>query len=286
MMAVYDTMRFVAPDVATICVGQAASASAILLAAGAPGKRAVLEHARVLLQQPDTEGRRGSMSDLALEAAELTRVRTQAELVLARHTGRTVDQLRADTDRALVLAGRAAVDYGIADRVPEPAPSGRGELQARTALRPGACRRSTHRSSTSTNGISRASQTASSRSEEISLRPCSTSDKYANDTAAVRATSASVRSCSRRSSRSTPPISGRSPDSRSAGGGAIDGNASTSASPRPGLSRRSCSSFDTPRRYNERGLDRAVRARRTDDQEPLSRERIGQLATLRSSRAP
>jgi ATP-dependent Clp protease protease subunit len=138
MMAIYDTMRFVAPDVATICVGQAASASAILLAAGAPGKRAVLEHARVLLQQPDTEGRRGSMSDLALEAAELTRVRTEAELVLARHTGRTVDGIRADTDRALVLAGRQAVDYGIADRVPEPAPSGRAELQARTALRPGA----------------------------------------------------------------------------------------------------------------------------------------------------
>jgi ATP-dependent Clp protease protease subunit len=138
MMAIYDTMRFVLPDVATICVGQAASASAILLAAGAPGKRAVLEHARVLLQQPDTEGRRGSMSDLALEAAELTRVRTEAELVLARHTGRSVDRIRADTDRALVLAGRAAVDYGIADRVPEPAASGRAELQARTALRPGA----------------------------------------------------------------------------------------------------------------------------------------------------
>jgi len=138
MMAIYDTMRFIASDVATICVGQAASAAAILLAAGAPGKRAVLEHARVLLQQPDTEGRRGSMSDLALEAAELTRIRLEAESVLARHTTRTIDQIRDDTDRALVLAGQAAVDYGIADTVPTPVPSGRAELQARTALRPGA----------------------------------------------------------------------------------------------------------------------------------------------------
>ncbi len=136
MMAIYDTMRFIAPDVATICVGQAASAAAILLAAGTPGKRAVLEHARILLQQPDTEGRRGSMSDLALEAAELTRVRTEAEVVLARHTGRTVDQIRADTDRALVLAGPAAVDYGIADMVPTP--SGSAQLESRGALHPGA----------------------------------------------------------------------------------------------------------------------------------------------------
>lgn len=138
MMAIYDTMRFIAPDVATICVGQAASAASILLAAGTPGKRAVLEHARVLLQQPDTDGRRGSLSDLALEAAELTRMRTESEDMLARHTGRSVEQVRADTDRALVLAGAAAVEYGVVDRVPEPARSGGAELHARTALRPGA----------------------------------------------------------------------------------------------------------------------------------------------------
>ena len=138
MMAIYDTMRFIAPDVATICVGQAASASAILLAAGTPGKRAVLEHARVWLQQPDTEGRRGSMSDLALEAAELTRLRSESEAILANHTGRTIEQIRADTDRALVLAGAAAVDYGVVDRVPTPSPSGSAELRARAALHPGA----------------------------------------------------------------------------------------------------------------------------------------------------
>ncbi len=136
MMAIYDTMRFIAPDVATLCVGQAASSSAVLLAAGAPGKRAVLEHARVLLHQPHAELSRGSMTDLALEAAELDRVRSETEAILARHTGRSVEQVRADTDRALVLNGAAAVDYGMADLVPA-ASSGGSELDARVALRPG-----------------------------------------------------------------------------------------------------------------------------------------------------
>jgi ATP-dependent Clp protease protease subunit len=134
MLAIYDTMQFVAPDVATLCVGQAASSSAVLLAAGAPGKRAVLEHARVLLDQPHAEGRRGSMSDLALEAAELARVRSEMEHLLARHTGRSFDTIRADTDRALVLAGEAAVTYGVADVVP--AANSGGQLEAGRALTP------------------------------------------------------------------------------------------------------------------------------------------------------
>lgn len=120
VLAIYDTMRFVPCDVATLCVGQAASWSAILVAAGAPGKRSVLEHARVLLAQPHSEVRRGSMSDLAVEAAELERVRGEAETILARHTGRTAAQVRDDTDHALVLHGAEAVDYGIADTVPAP----------------------------------------------------------------------------------------------------------------------------------------------------------------------
>jgi ATP-dependent Clp protease, protease subunit len=136
MTAIYDTMQFVAPDVATLCVGQAASSSAILLAAGAHDKRVVLPHARVLLHQPHTEVSRGSLTDLAVEAAELERVRGEAEQMLARHTGRPVEQVRADTDRALVLAGHAAVDYGIADRVA--VMSGGAELDAGTALRPDA----------------------------------------------------------------------------------------------------------------------------------------------------
>lgn len=134
MLAIYDTMQFVAPDVATLCVGQAASSSAVLLAAGAPGKRAVLEHARVLLDQPHAEGRRGSMTDLALEAAELARVRSEMEGLLARHTGRPAETIRADTDRALVLAGEAAVAYGAADVVP--ASNSGGQLEAGRALTP------------------------------------------------------------------------------------------------------------------------------------------------------
>mgnify|MGYP000389180487 FL=1 len=120
VMAVYDTMRFVAADIATLCVGQAASSAAVLLAAGTPGKRGILPHARVLLHQPHAEMRRGAMSDLAVEAAELARMRGEAESILAAHSGRTDDEVRADTDRALVLAGPAAVTYGIADFVTEP----------------------------------------------------------------------------------------------------------------------------------------------------------------------
>ncbi len=134
MLAIYDTMQFVAPDVATLCVGQAASSSAVLLAAGAPGKRAVLEHARVVLDQPHADGRRGSMSDLALEAAELARVRSEMEHLLARHTGRSVVTVRSDTDRALVLAGEEAVAYGAADVVP--AANSGGQLETGRALTP------------------------------------------------------------------------------------------------------------------------------------------------------
>lgn len=117
LMAIYDTMQFVPCDVATICVGHATSTAAILLAAGAPGKRSVLAHARVLLHQPHSALRRGSISDLVLEAGELARVRSEAEEVLARHTGHPVERVRRDTDRALVLAGAAAVEYGVADHV-------------------------------------------------------------------------------------------------------------------------------------------------------------------------
>ena len=134
-MAIYDTMQFVAPDIATICIGQATSTAAILLAAGAPGKRAVLEHSRVLLHQPHTGVSHGSMSDLALEADELSRIRGEADVLLARHTGRTPGQIRADTDRALVLAGSAVVDYGVADVVLTVG-SGGEQLDAGLALRP------------------------------------------------------------------------------------------------------------------------------------------------------
>jgi len=136
VMAIYDTMRFVPCDVATLCVGQAASTAALLLAAGAPGKRSLLPHARVVLHQPHSEGSRGSISDLALAAAEMARVRAQAEAILAAHSGHPVDRIRADTDRALVLTAPDAVAYGITDVVLESDRSG-GEHQGPAALRPG-----------------------------------------------------------------------------------------------------------------------------------------------------
>jgi len=116
-LAIYDTMQFVAPDVATLCVGQAASTAAILLAAGAPDKRAALPHARVLLHQPHASLTRGAISDLALEAAELARVRSEGETLLSRHLGRSPEQIRADTDRALILRAPDALNYGVIDAV-------------------------------------------------------------------------------------------------------------------------------------------------------------------------
>lgn len=94
LMAIYDTMQYVRPDVRTVCLGQAASAAAVLLAAGAPGKRAALPNARVLIHQPATEGARGQVSDLEIQAAEIQRMRTLMEETLARHTGRSAEQIR------------------------------------------------------------------------------------------------------------------------------------------------------------------------------------------------
>ncbi len=139
VMAIYDTMQFVSSDVATLCVGQATSSSAILLAAGASGKRSLLPHARVVLHQPHTEASSGSISDLALEAVEIARIRTQAEGLMAKHTGRSVEQVRADTDRALVLTASDAVAYGIADNLLESdGGSGREHPEPVAARRPDA----------------------------------------------------------------------------------------------------------------------------------------------------
>lgn len=120
LMAIYDTMQFVPSPVATYCLGQAASAAAVLLAAGEKGRRFALRHSRVLLHQPSAGGQ-GTVSDLALQADELLRVRSQVEQVLSRHTGRTVAQLREDTDRDKVLSAEQAVDFGLVDDVIEQA---------------------------------------------------------------------------------------------------------------------------------------------------------------------
>ncbi|MGI5491268.1 ATP-dependent Clp protease proteolytic subunit [Microtetraspora malaysiensis] len=116
MLAIYDTMQFIRAKVATYCMGQAASAAAVLLAAGAPGRRFALSHSRVLLHQPSTQGQ-GTISDLALQAAEVMRIRSQTEEILSSHTGVDVAQLRKDTDRDRVFSAREAVDYGLVDEL-------------------------------------------------------------------------------------------------------------------------------------------------------------------------
>ncbi len=116
LTAIYDTMQFIRPDVATICMGQASSAAAVLLAAGTPGRRAVLPHAKVLLHQPSSQAR-GALPDLAVQAKEVARVRAEVDEILSRHTGHPVSKLRADTDRNKTFSAREAVDYGLADEI-------------------------------------------------------------------------------------------------------------------------------------------------------------------------
>jgi ATP-dependent Clp protease protease subunit len=116
LTAIYDTMQFVRPEVATICMGQASSAAAVLLAAGAPGKRAVLPHAKVLLHQPSSEAR-GALPDLAIQAKELGRIRAEVDEILSRHTGHPIAKIRSDTDRNKTFSAQEAVDYGLADEI-------------------------------------------------------------------------------------------------------------------------------------------------------------------------
>ncbi|SFC98381.1 ATP-dependent Clp protease, protease subunit [Nocardioides terrae] len=118
MLAVYDTVQFIRAPVATTCVGQAASTAAVLLAAGEPGRRTVLPHARIVLDQPQA-GTRGALPDLQVEAKEIARMRTELVDLLAHHTGRSVEQVRADTERDLVLGAADAVAYGVVDAVLE-----------------------------------------------------------------------------------------------------------------------------------------------------------------------
>ena len=117
LMAIYDTMQFVRPDIQTVCLGQAASAAAVLLAAGTPGRRLAVPNARVLIHQPSMGGFRGQVSDLEIQAKEITRIRTQMEQALARHTGRTPEQIHADIDRDRILTATEAVEYGIVDEL-------------------------------------------------------------------------------------------------------------------------------------------------------------------------
>ncbi|NUR73313.1 MAG: ATP-dependent Clp protease proteolytic subunit [Hamadaea sp.] len=117
MLAVYDTIRSLASDVQTVCVGQCGPEAAMLLAAGAKGKRMMLPNARVILHQPSLDVRQGATQDLQIEAQELLRQRTALETILAEHTGRTVEQIRADLSRPKVLDGPAAIEFGLVDVV-------------------------------------------------------------------------------------------------------------------------------------------------------------------------
>ena len=116
LFAIYDTMRFVKPDIATICFGQAASAAAVLLAAGTKGKRLALPHARVLIHQPYA-GAQGQATDIELAAKEILRMRTLLEEILARHTGQTEEKVHRDTDRDFVMSAEESKEYGLIDEV-------------------------------------------------------------------------------------------------------------------------------------------------------------------------
>jgi len=118
LFAIYDTMSYVKPDIATICFGQAASAAAVLLAAGAKGKRLALPHARILIHQPYA-GAQGQASDIELIAKEIGRMKTSLEEVLSHHTGQTAAKISSDTDRDFVMTAAEAKEYGIIDEVIE-----------------------------------------------------------------------------------------------------------------------------------------------------------------------
>lgn len=119
LMGIYDTMQYVNANIATVCIGQAASAGAVLLAAGAAGKRSALPHARMLLHQPSGQTE-GTVPDLAIQANEMSRTRAQMNEVLSRHTGQPTQKISDDTDRDLVLMPEDAIAYGLIDQVMHP----------------------------------------------------------------------------------------------------------------------------------------------------------------------
>jgi ATP-dependent Clp protease protease subunit len=116
LFAIYDTMQFIKPDVATYCMGQAASAAAVLLAAGTKGKRHALPHARILIHQP-YGGAAGQAADIEIQAKEISRMRELLERILAHHTGQTIERVNKDTDRDFIMSADEAKEYGIIDEV-------------------------------------------------------------------------------------------------------------------------------------------------------------------------
>ena len=117
-MAIYDTMQYIKPDIATVCIGQAASMGAVLLAAGAKGKRFSLPNSRIMVHQP-MGGAQGQASDIAIQAKEILRMKDTLNDILAKHTGKSLKKIQADTDRDFFMTGKEAKDYGIVDHVIE-----------------------------------------------------------------------------------------------------------------------------------------------------------------------
>jgi ATP-dependent Clp protease protease subunit len=116
LFAIYDTMQFIKPDVSTICIGQAASAAAVLLASGTPGKRYVLPHSRILIHQPHG-GASGQAVDIELQAKEIVRMRELLDSILAFHTGQDVARIKGDTDRDFIMSAPEAKEYGMVDEI-------------------------------------------------------------------------------------------------------------------------------------------------------------------------
>jgi ATP-dependent Clp protease, protease subunit len=119
MTAIYDTMQFLKPDIQTVCLGQAASAAAVLLAAGTPGKRLALPNSRILIHQPYTEGSYGQSSDIEIQANEILRMRELLEKLISDHTGKTPEEVNADIERDKILTSQSAVEYGLIDAILE-----------------------------------------------------------------------------------------------------------------------------------------------------------------------
>ena len=119
LTAIYDTMRFIKPDVQTVCLGQAASAAAILLGAGAKGKRMALPNSRILIHQPYTEGTFGQTSDIEIQANEILRMRDLLETMIAEHSGKDKETVSRDIDRDKILTAQAAIEYGLIDSILE-----------------------------------------------------------------------------------------------------------------------------------------------------------------------
>jgi len=115
-MAIYDTMQYIKPDIATVCIGQAASMGAVLLAAGKHGKRYSLPNSRILIHQP-MGGAQGQASDIAIQAKEILRMKETLNQILALHTGKDIEKIKVDTDRDFFMSGQEAKDYGIVDHV-------------------------------------------------------------------------------------------------------------------------------------------------------------------------